>query len=828
MTLPGFTPDEQSPFVVGSVASDSSLDEPFNTPRPYLDASPQPSPPPPPPPQPGALRRSTSAPYYPSLPSFLESLRRPSLGGSPLAAPLLAEQSPHRPHLSLSIEQPIDHSAHSSPQPRSSHRKSRSYSQQASPPALDASAASSLHDSPSPSVELSPMHRRLQARAARAMSVGSARPQLSRMHSPARSPYSPSPGVEAKEDSGRPPSKDVTDFGGAFDDWLVDDEASAQADEAATPPSLASAHYPSLGSIYRKPAIESSAFCPAFCPRPNRPRAYRCLGGVLRCAFFTLFFCAFLLFGVVLVVQFRGATLYSNAVCTHFNSSATAAAASPLPSLHSPPPSVIRTQTTLPRSRAYVVFWNVLNAFFGMFSVLRYGSESVLSAATARIRVPSSFVSSAPLYTPDYSGSPLLSLPLNHFRVVGSHNSYHLKSSFPIPAHQYAHAPLPAQLGDYSDGVRQVELDVHVLEGAGGSVLYHVQLLDDHTNCYCLSECLQLVRQWSLAYARHYPLMLMIEFKRQAYEDLLVGLNGLTCNDLYNFEAALLDAFPPGSFLLPRDVRGSFPDVRSALAYRAYLDRATNRWNNTAPAARPNASEDAAMAPLARYAATNVSYGWPSLGAMLGRVMFVWLDDVFNYADRLPCVRDDPSSQHAALFVAQSKWNRTYDGVHVIRVPLAEWDPAEIRRAVEHGMLVRSLTTTAQVSRRDTRRYEAALSYGLHVLSSDFEAPCAGNVRRAANVTVGTAAGRNVSVTGWADENVERAFCERLPSGWPFECHPTQAPPWCVEELNRVRVEGLAAAGRLNASEAERMRAQRERVAAMGTDFLGMDAVMGR
>ena len=481
LALPDPVVDEQSPFSAGSAASDASLE--FSTPLPFLDASPQPQQPQPP--GPSALRRSTSAPYYqPSLPSTREnaSVSLSQLyANPPPTLPLLAEQpAAHRPYLSLDIGQFDEPKPSPSPQP-ASHRKSRSYSH-ASPTSPGQSATSSFTESPSPSVELSPMHKRLKARGARALSVGSAQPLFDRhrTYSPARSRvYSPS--AERKDDSDRP-SQEVVDVSSQHDYWAVDDDM-FDLDEAVDPPTLASTRYPSLRSIYRKSSIKSSALCPPC----SRPRLVRCCGGVLRCGMFSLFVIAFVLFVVVMVVQFRGATLYSNNVCRPLD---TTGVDPNLPyTLHS----VIKTQTTLPKSKVYVVAWNVLNAFFGMFSLVQYTSTSILSAVTRRVRVPAGFNSSAPLLTPNYTGSPLLSLPLNHFRIVGSHNSYHMKSSYPVPAHQYGHAPLPAQLGDYSDGVRQIEVDIHVLQGEGGSVIYHVQLLDDHTNCYCLTECLLLV-----------------------------------------------------------------------------------------------------------------------------------------------------------------------------------------------------------------------------------------------------------------------------------------------------------------------------------------------
>ena len=94
-------------------------------------------------------------------------------------------------------------------------------------------------------------------------------------------------------------------------------------------------------------------------------------------------------------------------------------------------------------------------------------------------------------------------LRLNHFRLVGSHNSYHLPTTLPVPMLSYSHPALDVQLGNYSRGVRQVkccflvcfsythatfvfpnfiqkvELDVHV--GDDTFLVYHVQLVDDHT-----------------------------------------------------------------------------------------------------------------------------------------------------------------------------------------------------------------------------------------------------------------------------------------------------------------------------------------------------------
>ena len=506
---------------------------------------------------------------------------------------------------------------------------------------------------------------------------------------------------------------------------------------------------------------------------------------LVRCGFCTTICIVVTLFTGLMFTQLRSEQLYSNDVCRPVDVTGSGSATPLLPSVI---PQVVHTKSKLQTSHAYAIFWSILQSFLGIIPLIPHFLALLMGVVSRNFRVPSAFNSSLPAFFPNYTNSPLLSLPINYFRVIGSHNSYHMASSYPVPNHQYSHAPLNAQLGDYTDGVRQIELDIHIVPGDGGYILYHIQVLDDHTNCYCLRECLMLIRDWSLGFPQHFPVQVMIEFKRQAYEDLGVSLTGITCNDLFNVEMALLDVFPPSSLLLPRHVRGAFPDTLSALSFQSYEDRRLNRWNNTRPEDVPTKAEVEAMEKLRKYA--NSTYGWPSLGAMLGRIMLVWLDDVWNYADRLACVQDDPGSENIAMFIAQAHRFLPYSAVQVFRDLEAEL--MEILPTLYHGLITRSLATTASYSFRDwdTARYALSLQAGIQVLSTDFEAPCAGNVRSRKNMTVRVNT-TTVSVQGWQDMNQFGTWCERLPTGWPFECHPLLAPAWCVEELNRVRMEGI-------------------------------------
>jgi len=108
-------------------------------------------------------------------------------------------------------------------------------------------------------------------------------------------------------------------------------------------------------------------------------------------------------------------------------------------------------------------------------------------------------------------------LKLNHLTILGTHNSYHKESLF----NKYQHSDLEVQL---AKGIRQIELDVHIM--GNNYVVYHLQLFDEKTNCYCFSDCLVRILRWSQLNPRHYPIFLFIEIKQKFDEDLLTALNG--------------------------------------------------------------------------------------------------------------------------------------------------------------------------------------------------------------------------------------------------------------------------------------------------------------
>ena len=88
-------------------------------------------------------------------------------------------------------------------------------------------------------------------------------------------------------------------------------------------------------------------------------------------------------------------------------------------------------------------------------------------------------------------------LKLNHFIVLGTHNSYHKETLF----YKYKHVNLENQL---TNGIRQIELDIHLM--SNNNVVYHLQIFDDKTNCYCLNDCLKRILNWSKINSNHYPI----------------------------------------------------------------------------------------------------------------------------------------------------------------------------------------------------------------------------------------------------------------------------------------------------------------------------------
>ena len=116
---------------------------------------------------------------------------------------------------------------------------------------------------------------------------------------------------------------------------------------------------------------------------------------------------------------------------------------------------------------------------------------------------------------PDEDVPPLDGMPpppdlrMNHVRVRGTHNSYHLKPDNILPDWQYEHLPLDQQLE--TQHVRQFELDVHFKDD--GFHVYHLPGVDAGSTCDRFVDCLAVLRGWSESHPGHVPIIVLVEPK---------------------------------------------------------------------------------------------------------------------------------------------------------------------------------------------------------------------------------------------------------------------------------------------------------------------------
>jgi Phosphoinositide phospholipase C, Ca2+-dependent len=271
-------------------------------------------------------------------------------------------------------------------------------------------------------------------------------------------------------------------------------------------------------------------------------------------------------------------------------------------------------------------------------------------------------------------------------QAKGTHNSYHIATST-LEAWDYTHAPLGEQLGD--QGVRQFELDVSFDEQLGQHRVFHVLTIDEGTTCDTFVQCAQDLETWSAAHPGHHPLFILVETKDPWFD--ATGRENLDALD-----AELLQAWPRDRLITPGEV--------------------------------------------------DLSEGWPTLGELRGRALFVLHDGGERRAAYVETLADRPMFPDA-----QGDPDLPYAAVHTMNDP---YDP-RIAEVVAGGHLVRTRADvdTEQARTGDPSMRDQALASGAHFVSTDYPAPVEG-----------------------LDYVVE------IPGGSPSRCNPLRAPPECTAE----------------------------------------------
>ena len=335
-------------------------------------------------------------------------------------------------------------------------------------------------------------------------------------------------------------------------------------------------------------------------------------------------------------------------------------------------------------------------------------------------------------------------LRLNHFQVIGTHNSYHIEPRPELMDYllrrlgslaegfQYSHVPLAEQFE--RQGVRQIELDVFAdpqgglfahraglalirqnpdagipeLEQPGFKVL-HVQDIDFESTCWTLVQCLTEVKRWSDANPRHMPLMILIEAK-----DEWIPVAGSAVP--IPIGEAELDA-------LDEEIRSVFPSERLITPDDVRRDRAT-----------------------LRDAVQNV--GWPTLADTRGKVMFC-LDN--GGAVRAAYLAQHPLLRGRVMFVSGGP-DEDVAAFWKLNDSIADFDT--IRDAVARGFVVRTRADADTVEARSgsTERRDHALASGAQWVSTDYPVPD----------------------TRWG-----HGYVAKIPGGMPARCNPVSAPADC-------------------------------------------------
>ena len=304
-------------------------------------------------------------------------------------------------------------------------------------------------------------------------------------------------------------------------------------------------------------------------------------------------------------------------------------------------------------------------------------------------------------------------LRLNDILVVGTHNSYHLRSpvlmtlikGFAPKGWQgldYAHPPLREQL---DDGMRALELDL-VYDPAGGRYAHpaglkvehlpedpayvaamgkpgfkvlHIQDVDFHSNCLTFVQCLTIIRDWSRAHPDHAPILITMNTNDEKTR-APGGVDELpfTTKAYDALDAEIRSVFSPRELITPDDVRGSYPTLREAV----------------------------------------LKHGWPTLGESRGRFLFA-LDEGQKHDDAYRGERRTLEGRVLFLNTDETSPDAGYITLNEHK------DVSRITADVKAGFVVRTRADADTVEARsgDATRRDAALASGAQYVSTDYPHP---------------------------------------------------------------------------------------------------------
>ncbi len=288
---------------------------------------------------------------------------------------------------------------------------------------------------------------------------------------------------------------------------------------------------------------------------------------------------------------------------------------------------------------------------------------------------------------------------LNDIQVVGTHNSYHVEPPPDVLAAitsvepsladlAVTHPDLRTQLNDQQ--VRQLELDVFADPdgslwrpiGVKGFKVFHMEQIDEGSNCEVFVDCLRQLRRWSDARGDHLPVFVLVQPESGIVLPGAPNPLPITTEVLDALDAEIRSVMRPRDLVTPERVRGSHTTLEAAV----------------------------------------LAGGWPTLDDARGRFVFLldqgrdlYVDGRPNLEDRVMFPASTPGRPDAAFVQFQDP-----------RAPESATIPALVRQ----GYLVRTRAdepvttpTSGDVTQRD-----AAFASGAQLVSTDY--PVAGAAAR--------------------------------------------------------------------------------------------------
>jgi hypothetical protein len=298
-------------------------------------------------------------------------------------------------------------------------------------------------------------------------------------------------------------------------------------------------------------------------------------------------------------------------------------------------------------------------------------------------------------------------VPLNHMRVLGSHNSYRPELDAASLADlraklgeravgvEYGHVPVARQL---DLGVRQVEFDPYADPAGGlfaapyapgtpqhaimvqpGAKVLHVPLVDTRSHCLTLELCLAQVDGWSRAHPGHHPITIFVNVRDEPFADpRMPKIAPFDDAALSALDATARAVFGAGRLITPDMVRGRHDTLRQGVT----------------------------------------GGGWPSLRSSQGKVLLV-LDSSPKVADTYRT--GHPSLRGRVMFAFYPEGDAEAS-VFNLQDPVAE--QARAKALVAQGFLVRTRADadTREARNHDYTRLAAALASGAQIISTDYYA----------------------------------------------------------------------------------------------------------